>query len=121
MLDKSIDGALLALRKQIIRGKLDGLDHVEALLVMRGVGIPTVLPARRSCAAGRGQTRAMVLDVLRDGPKPRKDIVRHVAALRPQIPPEVVYARVDKVLWKTRKSGLIDRDFGPDGCLWRLA
>ncbi len=121
MQDKSINGALLALRKQIIRRDLDGLAHVEALLVMRGVDMPRVMPARRACAAGQGQSRAMVLDALRDGPKLRKDIVRHVASRRPEIPPDVAYARVDRVLWKMRKVGLIDRGFGPDGCLWKLA
>ncbi|SPH19743.1 hypothetical protein ASD8599_00478 [Ascidiaceihabitans donghaensis] len=121
MLDKSIDNALLALRKQITRGDGDGLGHVEALLVLRGVHMPTVLPARRSCAAGRGHTRAMVMNALRDGPKLRRDIVRHVSAQRPEIPPEVAYRRVDQCLWKMKKAGIVVQDFGPDGCLWRLA
>ena len=37
MLDKTIDSALLKLRRQIIRGGLDGLDHFNALLVQRGI------------------------------------------------------------------------------------
>ena len=51
-MDKSIDRALLAPRKKIIRGNLDGLDHVEALLAMRGVDMPEVRPATRSGVAG---------------------------------------------------------------------
>jgi len=54
MQDKSINGALLALRKQIIRGDLDGLAHVEALLVLRGADLPAVLPAKRQDAAAAG-------------------------------------------------------------------
>ena len=53
MLDKSITSALLALRAQIIRGNLDGLDNVEALLVQRGIDpaahhVPRPIP-RDSC------------------------------------------------------------------------
>jgi hypothetical protein len=110
MLDKSIDGALLALRKQIIRDKLDGLEHVEALLIMRDVDLPVVRPARRTCAAGKGQMRFMVITALRDGPMTRRDIVRHVAAQRPEIPADVAYRRVDRVLWKMGKAGLVVRD-----------
>ncbi|WP_159458612.1 hypothetical protein [Roseisalinus antarcticus] len=45
MQDKTIDNALLALRKDMIRNGGDGLTHVEALLTMRGVGLPAVLPS----------------------------------------------------------------------------
>ena len=37
MLDKTITNALIALRRQIIRGNLDRLDHVNALLAARGI------------------------------------------------------------------------------------
>ena len=47
MSERSINSALLALRKQLIRGDGLGLEHVEALLVMRGVALPCVLPAKR--------------------------------------------------------------------------
>ena len=39
MLDKTITSALLQLRAQIIRGRLDGLAHVQALLLARGVDL----------------------------------------------------------------------------------
>jgi hypothetical protein len=61
MQDKSIDGALLAPRKNIIRGRLDGLAHVEALLLLRGVDMPRVLPVKRPDAARRGHMSRMVL------------------------------------------------------------
>lgn len=53
MLDKPIDSALLNLRRHIIRGNPDGLDHVEALLVHRGIDpaahhVPLPMP-RYSC------------------------------------------------------------------------
>ncbi len=51
MQGKTIDNALLTLRKQTIRGDRDGLTQVEALLAMRGVAMPHVLPAKRSDVA----------------------------------------------------------------------
>ena len=116
MQDKSINGALLALRKQIIRGKLDGLEHVEALLVMRGVHMPAVLPAKNANVAYRGQVRKILCEALRDGPKTRAELVRYVAAKRPTLPPEVVYRRADQVLWKMKKAGMLCRE----GRVWRL-
>ena len=115
MQDRSIDGALLALRKNIIRDKLDGLEHVEALLWLRSVPMPEVRTRRRPCAARCGHMRAFILEALRDGPKPRKEIVRYVAGKRPDIPPEVTYKRVDQSLWKAKLAGLVARE----GRLWR--
>ena len=44
MIDKTITNALIELRKQIIRGRLDILAHVDALLMARGVD-----PAMQHC------------------------------------------------------------------------
>jgi hypothetical protein len=67
MQDKSIDGALLALRKQIIRGDGNGLCHIEALLRQRGVHMPAVLPAKRKDVAGKGLMAIWVMQALQDG------------------------------------------------------
>lgn len=130
MQDKSIDGALLALRKQIIRGDGDGLAHVEALLSLRGVHMPAVLPAKRKDVAGKGVMTAIILEALCDGPKPLPAIVAHVADRRPKLDPEFAYGRTVRVLCKMKRRGLVGntkrigwyvaQDFGPDGCLWRL-
>ena len=117
MQDKSINGALLALRKQIIRGNLDGLEHVEALLTMRGVHMPAVLPAKTADAALKGHVRALVIQALREGPMTRAELLEYLAEQRPQLPYKVAYARADKVLWKMGKVGLLERE----GRVWRLA
>ena len=117
MQDKSINGALLALRKQIIRGKLDGLGHVEALLGMRGVDMPAVLPAKRATSLKKGHARAAVLEALRGGPKRRPEIVAHFARKWPDQPHAVNYKRVDHALDKMRIAGLVVRE----GRVWRLA
>lgn len=109
MQDKSIDGALLALRKQIIRENLDGLEHVEALLLLRGVDMPAVLPAKLPDAARRGHMRLMVLEALRDGPKPLKDIAAHVSAKRSEISYGAAYSRCGQCLAKMKKAGLVRR------------
>ncbi|WP_136634948.1 hypothetical protein [Pseudooceanicola onchidii] len=109
MQDKTINNALLALRKQIIREGGDGLDHVEALLAMRGVDMPRVLIA----TARRGEMGRMVLDALRDGPKTRAQLVEYIGALRPDVPTDRLYWRVDGALSKLR--GKIE-----GGPVWRL-
>jgi hypothetical protein len=116
MQDKSINGALLALRKQIIRGNLDGMAHVEALLALRGVDMPRVV-VREAPVAKRSTMRWMVLDALRDGPKTRKKIVAYVAPLRPDVPPERLYWRVDAALAKLHHAGKVRRN----GRLWRVS
>lgn len=116
MQDKTIDNALLALRKQIIRWNLDGLAHVETLLGMRGVAMPAVLPPKKADAARRGQMRLLVLETLRDGPKPLCEVAAHVAARRPELPPDAAHRRTELCLGKMRAAGLVARV----GRIWQL-
>ena len=62
MQDRTINNALIALRKQ---GGPQGAI-AEGLLLMRGVPLPRILPYKQS---SRRQTVWLVLDVLQDGPK----------------------------------------------------
>jgi len=116
MQDKTIDNALLALRKQIIRGDGDGLEHVETLLQMRGVDMPRVLPAMPENSARRGQMAFWIMEALRDGPKPRREIAARIRELRPDVPQEALYWRVDAALSRLRRKGLVWRD----GRVWQL-
>lgn len=116
MQDKSINNALLALRKDIMQRDLDGLAHVEALLAMRGVELPNVM-VRAAPVARRGHMRRMVLDALRAGPMTRKQLVDHIAPLRPDVPLHRLYWRVDAALSKLRMSGVVWIDNG----VWMLA
>lgn len=119
MQNKTINSALLNLRKQIIRGNLDGLAHVEALLVMRCVPMPAVLPAKRRDAARRGHMTSWIMDALRDGPKPLREIAVYVASKRPEIDERAAYVRITQALDGLKRRGRVAQDFGPDGCLWR--
>jgi len=112
MLDKSIDGALLALRKQIIRGNGEGLAQVEALCRMRGVDMPAVLPAKRADAARRGMMSLIILDGIRKGYTSQRALAAYVASQRPELSPCAAYARTTQALQKLRRAGLVRREDG---------
>ncbi len=114
MQDKSINNALLALRKQITRGDGVGLAHVEALLALRGVHMPAVLPAKLPDAARRGHMARMVMDVLRDGPMTAREVAAYVSERRPEIDFDAAHKRAALALSKLKKAGLISRE----GRLW---
>lgn len=119
MQERSIDSALIALRKLTIRESRDGLAHVEALLVLRGVRLPAVLPCRRPDAARRGHMSALVMEALRGGPKPLRVIAEHVASERPEISARAAYIRTGQTLDRLKRKGRVVQGRGPDGCLWR--
>ncbi len=111
MLDKTITSALLNLRVQIIRGKLDGLGHVEALLVARGVDLPSV-PRK---IAQRRDTSRLALNALRDGPKRAKEVAQHVMAAT-GMPERQAKAIMYQAVYNLHRRGLVTRE----GRLWRL-
>ena len=116
MQDKTINNALLSLRKQIIRGNGDGLAHVEALLVQRGVSMPRVLPPRRKGVAKCGHMTLWVSEALNGGPKPLREVVTHIAMRRPDITADQAYGCTVRVLVKLKAKGLVART----DKLWRL-
>ena len=110
MQDKTIDNALLALRKQIIRGNSDGLCQVEVLLQIRGVAMPAVLPAKRQDAARRGHMRLLVLEALIDGQNTQQAVTGYVAERRPELNRGAVYHRVSLCLARMKREGLVARE-----------
>ena len=119
MLDKTITSALLNLRAQIIRGKLDGLEHVSALLVARGVDPAThiVRAKRKGDAARRGIMRMMVLEAMRTGPMRYTEIAAIVAVRRIDIGPDAIRQRTAQVLVKLQITGAVTRE----GRLWSIS
>jgi hypothetical protein len=110
MLGKSIDKALVALRKQIIQGEGKGLEHVEPLLALRCVSMLRVLLAKREDVAKRGQTRRMLVDTLRGGPKTLIELVALVRAWKPHVPARLAYFRTAQALHKMQAAGLVRRE-----------
>ncbi len=120
MQDKTIDSALLALRKQIIRGNLDGLDHVESLLTLRGVHMPRVLPAKPLDQAGKGIMAYMALQALRNGPQTAINVSKCIALQRPEISFAKAHKLTANALTKLKYRGLVLHDGKMYG-LWMLA
>lgn len=116
MLDKTIDSALLSLRRQIILKGGVGLGHVEALLEMREIPVPTCIPRDRSDAARRGMMRVLLLEGLRNGRDTQSALAAYVHGKRPDLAARAAYVRTTQALQKMKASGLVVRD----GKVWRL-
>lgn len=117
MQDKTINNALLALRKQIIRGDGEGLAQVENLLALRGVDRPRVLPAKRSDVARKGQAQQIVLDALRLSPMNLRELSARMQSARPELTYDASYQRTGQALARLKAKGAVDRN----GPMWRLA
>ena len=85
MLDKTITSALITLRAQIIRGNMDGLVHVEALLRTRGAALLRVARPHAGNSLPRHAMRRLLLGALRGGPMGGVALARYVAEHQPAI------------------------------------
>ncbi len=97
-----------------------GLEHVEALLALRGVPLPRVLPAKRPDAARMGAMRRLLLAQLQSGPKTMRELADHVAAHRRELTPHAAYHRTGQALQKLRVVGLVVREKRMGRWGWRL-
>ena len=110
MQDKTINSALLALRKQGgHQGKL-----AEVLLDMREVPLPAFYQDR---PFRRGDTKRLVLAALRDGPKTNSALGRMIQASRPDMTHKEAANRSYQCLLRLEGKGLVGRD----GRGWVLA
>ena len=66
MLDKTIDSALQQLHRQALNGA-GGMDHVLALMVLRGLETVGKRPSPVGGGLRRKETKAIVMQALRDG------------------------------------------------------
>lgn len=67
--DKTINVSLYYLRARIIRDHLDGLEHVEALMRLRGLDLDAVkVPKIRNKRYGNGELQRAVLELLSRAP-----------------------------------------------------
>jgi hypothetical protein len=107
MLDKTIDSALLALRKQIIRSGGKGLAEAETLLRTRGVHMPRVLPPRREGAARMGEVRRIILAGLRERPMCLAEVAALVAEARGE---PINRQRTAQCLYKMKAAGALSHD-----------
>ncbi|MDF1857061.1 hypothetical protein [Pseudooceanicola sp.] len=103
MQDRTINNALLALRKQ---GGTEG-KLAEVLLDMRGVewsGVVQDRPMRR------GQAKNFVLDALRTGPMTTSEIGALIRAYRPDLRQRAATNRAYQALLRLKDRGLVRRE-----------
>ncbi|WP_439122004.1 helix-turn-helix domain-containing protein [Marivita sp.] len=107
--DEGINVALYHLRAQIVREGLDGLEHVDALLKLRGVDPESLhIPEKRHWRYRRGEFRIAVIEALREGPKTAPQIAREL---------DHNHACVCRCLRTLEGRGVVQRD----GRVWLLA
>ena len=110
MLDKSIDAALVELRRQIVRGGLEGQEHVEALMIARGVVLRPVTRQLVAVRLPRNYLRRMILAALKGGPMTGPAIAAMVVERTPQIAPDQAYFRAYSAVTRLKYAGLVERD-----------
>lgn len=110
MQDRTINNALLALRKEGgTQGKL-----AEVLLDMRGVPVPVYYQDQ---PLYRGGTKRIVLDTLSDGPKSTQEFGSAIRQVRPDISARAAANRAYQALLRLEETGLVRRE----GRVWKLA
>jgi len=108
-----VNGALLQLRAEIVRGDLDGLSEVETLLRLRGIDpdahhVPKPTPKNFK----RGELTRSILRAIKDQPMRPWDIT-----LKPrQDGRTVLYQSVCMALVKLNERGLVVKE----GRVWRV-
>lgn len=103
--DETIIATLHHLRCIIVRDGQPGLDHVDALLRQLGAD-PDTLPMPRKVPHhfARGELRARILDVLRNGPLTGAEIAERV---RGDLPYADAYKRTYQALTKMKARGMV--------------
>ena len=114
---------LYRLRAEIIREGQEGLEHVEALLRLRGADPEAQrVPPKAARHFGRGELRLAILRALRDGPRTGMQIAEAIAAEH-GIASDLAYKRVAPTLWHLRAQGVVTsaRKDNRGRLLWDLA
>ena len=111
--EDTIRNALLYIRAEIVRDNLDGLEHVDALLQMRGHE-PCHVPRRTDRRFKRGELARLILEALRDGPMTGRQIAERVASQRVGLTVADAYKRVYVGLAKMQAHGHVRHE----GRMW---
>ena len=102
------------------------LDAIDRALVLVGYqDDPKAIPARGKYKQlfGRNELKLLTRERLRGGPADDETIAGHIIECKgwgDDIHADVL-KRVRDALQRQQKDGHVVQDFGPDGCLWRLA
>ena len=111
MQERSIIGVLCHMRSEIIREKLEGLDHVEALMRLRGFDPASqhVRHKQRQNRFRQSQIKRAVIAALKDGPLTGRDMAARIHTQRPDLTYKEVYDRQYQALARMKQGcGLQD-------------
>ena len=118
MQEKSILNVLLHVRAEIIRDGLDGLEHVDALLIARGYDPASQhVPKKIPRYFGRGKQHEMLFDALRAGQGTARELANRVAERHGGVDAESILAALHVTLTGMKRRGLVANQ----GAVWRLA
>jgi hypothetical protein len=114
--EETLVSALHFMRCQIVRDGAEGLDHIDALLRLRGVDPDSLpMPEKRPKHFPRGKLQIAVMEALREGPMTGADLARRVQGNGLEY--AAAYKRVYQCLNRMQAAGLVKRE----GRLWGLA
>lgn len=117
MQDKTITSALCQRRLQLIRSG-QTLDHVDALLVQRGVNPASLhVPRYPADSCRHGEIRLAVIGELQTGPKTASQLVTAFHALHPDMALATARTRVHRSVYKMGRAGMAIRT----GMKWALS
>lgn len=105
---ETITRALVALRAELIREGGPGLEHVEALLVLRGSNLPPV-PRKLPMRFKRNGLRRAIREALRPGPLTGRELVQRVSDAT-GVPYGELYRSLYAQLHVMRERGQVTHD-----------
>ena len=115
MLDKTIDSALQQLHRQALNGK-GGMDHVLALMALRRLEPVAKRPSPVGGGKRNRETRAIVMQALRDGVTDTGAMAAILLRQRPELTLKLAHLRVYMVRYRLALHRA-SRDFKRRPCL----
>ena len=106
--EDTILNVLHYLRAEIAREGLDGAEHVDALLRLRGHDpAARSIPAKVPKAFRRGELTRVILGALRDGPRTGRELAQAVEAASDGLHYRAAYKRTYVALNRLSTAGLV--------------
>jgi hypothetical protein len=109
--EETLVSALHFMRCQVVRDSAEGLDHIDALLRLRGVDPDSLpMPEKRPKHFARGKLRIAIMDALRGGPMTGADLARKIQGNGLEY--AAAYRRVYQCLNRLLVTGIVSKDCG---------
>lgn len=116
MQEQSIINVLSHMRLEALRSDLAGLEHIEALMRLRGFD-PASQPIaqHRPRKFKRGHLNRAILNALRDGPKTGPEVIKHIARAE-----NMIHAGLRMSVYNCLNRGLQKGHWVHDNWIWGL-